>query len=83
MNTYRYYKESGLPSKILFHYNVLLRTLTEKTSSPLEFPEASQAHDEIFNVCINTDFLSFRSPINVVNFTKKVMDLLNIEFRIF
>jgi len=44
-----------------------------------KYPRAAQAHDEIFELCVNTDFRLFRTPANVVSFTKKVMDLLNIE----
>jgi hypothetical protein len=40
---------------------------------------ASQIYDEIFKLCTVTDFQSFRSPDNVVSYTKKVLNLLNIR----
>lgn len=46
-----------------------------------KLPKASKVHDEIFNLCVNTDFQLFKSPEKVVNYTKKVMDLLNIEIK--
>jgi len=42
-------------------------------------PEASRIYDEIFNLCTNTDFHKFKSPQEVVNYTKRIFDLLNIK----
>lgn len=42
---------------------------------------ASQIYDEIFKLCKVTDFHSFRSPDNVVSYTKKVLNLLNIKIK--
>jgi len=46
-----------------------------------KYPKASQVHNEIFNLCINTDFHSFKNPEKAVSYTKKVMDLLNMKIK--
>lgn len=44
-------------------------------------PNASQVHDEIFDLCLNTGFRSFKSPEKAMNYTKKVLNLLNIKIK--
>jgi hypothetical protein len=46
-----------------------------------KYPNASWAHDQILSLCINTDFRSFRIPKNAEDYTKKVMNLLNIRIK--
>lgn len=46
-----------------------------------EYSQASQAHDEIFKLCLDTDFNSFRSPKNYLCYFKKVMSLLNMKIK--
>jgi len=46
-----------------------------------KYPKASQVHNEIFNLCINTDFHSFKNPEKAASYTKRVIDLLNMKIK--
>ena len=41
--------------------------------------DASRVHDEIFDLSVSTNFHRFKLPQEVVNYTKKVFNLLNIK----
>jgi hypothetical protein len=46
-----------------------------------KYVQASRAFDEIFKLCFDTDFNSFRFTDNYLSYFKKVMSLLNMRIK--
>jgi len=46
-----------------------------------KLPNASQVYDRIYKLCVGTDFHLFKSLQKTTDYTKKVMDLLNIRIK--
>jgi hypothetical protein len=42
---------------------------------------ANQAYEAVFNLCLETDFNSFRKPTNMIAYTHKVFNILKIKLK--
>jgi len=80
----RDYAENGASIRLAYPRNESVSQIISKSKEYAiklneRYLQAPQAFDEIFKLCVGTDFQSFRYPENVVNYTKRVMDSLNLK----
>jgi len=77
--------EWGATVKLAYPNRDLTQILSERkkfaTKLNKKHIKATSIFDEIFRLCINTNFHAFKSPEKTSDYTKKILNLLNIKIK--